>query len=148
MARNFNVNGDCTPTSPPKTAVEIVTTAAIRVRIFELHMGCSAAPAAQAALWQLKKHTATGTGPAATPIPYDAQDTPLCSAKVTHSAEPTYVAGQPLWELPLNQQASVIWQAQPGREIILPASATAGAGIRMLTSTGTATHQAALHWEE
>jgi len=148
MGRAYYVNGFCTA-GTNKTAVELVTATTVRVKIYEIMIGCSAAPASQAAAWHLQRHTATGTGTAATPALTDAGDpVSLITAKVNMSAEGTYTAGTVMWELSLNQQATFDWKANPGREFILPASATAGAGIKTSTSTGTAVHQASLYWEE
>lgn len=52
MARNYSANGFCTA-GTAKTAVELVTTTAVRPKIYELIMGCAAAPASQAAKWAL-----------------------------------------------------------------------------------------------
>lgn len=148
MARNYYMNGFCTA-GVNKTAAELVTTTAIRVKIYEVMIGCSATPASQAAAWHLQRHTATGTGTAQTPSLVDPGDpAALCGGKVNMSAEGTYTAGQVMLELALNQQATFDWKANPGRELTLAASATAGAGLKTSTSTGTAVHQGSLYWEE
>lgn len=148
MPRSYYLNGFCTA-GANKTAAELVTTAAIRAKIYEVVIGCSAAPASQAAAWHLQRHTATGTGTAQTPAPVDPADpAALCGGKVNMSAEGTYTAGQVMLEIALNQQATFRWIAAPGRELTLAASATAGAGIKTSTSTGTAVHQASLYWDE
>lgn len=148
MARNYYLNGFCTA-GANKTAVELVTTTAVRPKIYEILVGCSATPASQAAAWHLQRHSATGTGTAQTASKVDPADpAALVTAKVNNSAEPTYTAGEVMWELALNQQATFNWKANPGRELTLAASATAGAGIKTSTSTGTAVHQASLYWEE
>ena len=148
MARNYYLNGFCTA-GTNKTAAELVTTTAIRAKIYEIMVGCSAAPASQAAAWHLQRHTGTGTGTAQTPALVDPADpVALVAGKVNMSAEGTYTAGQVMWELALNQQASFDWKANPGRELTLAASATAGAGLKTSTSTGTAVHQGSLYWEE
>ena len=148
MARNYYLNGFCTA-GTNKTAVELVTTTAIRPKIYEIMVGCAAAPASQAAAWNFQRHTASGTGTAQTPAKVDPADpAAVMLAEVNHSVEPTYTAGEVMWELGLNQQATFDWKANPGRELTLAASATAGAGIKTLSSTGTAVHQASLYWEE
>jgi hypothetical protein len=148
MARNYYLNGSCTA-GTNKTAVEVVTTTAVRPKIYEILIGCSAAPASQAALWQLQRHTATGTGTAQTPAVVDSADpASVVGGKVNMTVEGTYTAGTVMWELPLNQQATYDFKANPGREFTLAASATAGAGLKTSTSTGTAVHQGSLYWEE
>jgi hypothetical protein len=148
MARNYYGSGFCTA-GTDKTAIELVTTAAIRVKIMKIIVGCSAAPASQAALWQVKRHTGTGTGTAFTAVKMEPADpVALVTCKVNMSAEGTYTALDIPWELPLNQQATWEENFSPGREIVLAASATAGAGLKTSTSTGTAVHQGSLMWEE
>ena len=148
MARNYYVNGFCTA-GTNKTAVELVTATTVRAKIYEIIVGCSATPASQASAWHLQRHTATGTGTAQTPALLDPADpVSLLAAKVNMSAEGTYTAGQVMWELPLNQQATFDWKANPGREFTLAASATAGAGLKTSTSNSTAVHQGSLYWEE
>ena len=148
MARNYYANGFCTA-GANKTALELVTTTAVRPKIYEIMVGCSAAPASQAALWQMQRHTASGTGTALTPVKVEPADpAALITCETNHSAEPTYTAADIPWELALNQQATFDWKANPGREITLAASATAGAGVKTSTSTGTAIHQASVYWEE
>lgn len=148
MARNYYVNGFCT-SGVDKSAVELVTTTAIRPKVYEIMVSCSATPASQAALWQFKRHTGTGTGTGQTVNKMDPADpTALVTAKVNNTVEPTYTAGDIPWELAVNQQASFDWKANPGREIVLAASATAGGGLKTSTSTGTAVHQGSLSWEE
>jgi hypothetical protein len=148
MARNYYVNGFCTA-GTNKTAVELVTTTAVRPKIYELMVGCSAAPASQAAAWHFQRHSASGTGTAQTATKVDPADpAALVTAEVNSSAEATYTAGEVIWELSLNQQATFDWKANPGRELTLAASATAGGGLKTSTSTGTAVHQGSVYWEE
>jgi hypothetical protein len=148
MARNYYANGFCTA-GTAKTAVELVTTTAVRPKIYELIMGCAAAPASQAAKWGLQRHTGTGTGTALTAVKVDPADpAALVTCKTNNSAEPTATAGDILFELSLNQQASFDFKCNPGREFTLAASATAGAALRTLTSTGTAVHEGSIFWEE
>ena len=148
MARNYYGNGFAT-VGTDKTALELVTTAAIRAKIYKIIVGSAASPASQAALWQVKRHTATGTGTALTAVKVDPADpVALVTCKTNNSAEPTYTAADIPWELPLNQQASWEENLSPGKEIVLAASATAGAGLKSSTATGTAVHQGSMYWEE
>jgi len=148
MARNYYGNGFCTA-GTNKSALELLTTAAVRPKIYEVMVGCSAAPASQAALWQVQRHTATGTGTALTAVKVDPADpAALVTCKTNNSVEPTVTAADVPWELALNQQATFDWHANPGKEIVLAASATAGATLKTSTSTGTAVHQGSMYWEE
>jgi hypothetical protein len=148
MARNYYGNGFCTA-GADKTALELVTTTAVRPKIYEIIVGCSATPASQAAKWGLQRHTGTGTGTALTAVKVDPADpAALVTCKTNNSAEPTVTTADIPWELSLNQQASFDFKCNPGREIVLAASATAGAALKTITSTGTAVHQGSLYWEE
>lgn len=148
MARKYYANGFCTA-GADRTAVELAATASVRPQIYELLMGCSAAPASQAAKWGLQRHTGTGTGTALTAVKVDPADpAALVTCKINNSVEPTATAGDIPFELSLNQQATFDWKANPGCEITLAASATAGAALKTITSTGTAVHQGSIYWTE
>ena len=148
MPRSYHAHGVVT-VGANKTAITLIGTAAIRPKVYEMIIGCPATPAAQAALWAFQLLTAGGTGTAFTPMAVDPGDPAALSAIATnHSVEPTYTANAFLWELPLNQQATFDWKANAGKELTLAASATAGGGLRTLSSTGTAVHDCSMFWDE
>lgn len=147
MPRNYNSYGVVTA-GANKTAVTLISAATIRPKIYELLIGCAATPAAQAALWALQRLTAEGTGTAFTPVAEDNADpASLASSATNHSVEPTYTANAYLFIQALNQQASWSERFTPGAEPTLPAS-TNGAGLRTISSTGTAVHNCSLMWSE
>lgn len=132
-----------------KTAIHMIPGTGGRNKIYEVIIGCQSTPAAQAAYWALLRSTGDGTGTGITPSLGDPADvTSRSTVTVNHSAEPTYTAALAILVVPLNQQATMDWKANPGKELIVAASATAGAGMRTTTSTGTAVHSVTLMWEE
>lgn len=139
MARNFAVNFDSfSIATPPKTAVELVGGTTVQEEIYEILIGSRSTPASQAATYQVLRHTATGTGTAATPQPLNPDFVAAVStAKVSDTVEPTYTATAIIWELPLNQQSSYRWVVQPGFSLGLFSSRTAlnGLGLKCIGVT-------------
>lgn len=147
MPRAYNLAGNVT-VGADKTAVHIVPTTAIRPAIYEFIIGCQSTPAAQAAYWTFQRSSAAGTGTGVTPTIFDpANPASLCTGTANHSAEPTYAGGSCI-TIGLNQQGTFNWKANPGLEIVLPASGTAGGGMKTSTSTGTALHAVSMMWIE
>lgn len=133
------------------TLVTLISAATIRPRLYDLLLGCAATPADQATKFTLIRCTAAGTaGSSFTPIALDPGD-PASLATVgqgVFSVEPTYTANSNLLVVDVNQRATVRWVAAPGGELVAPATASNGIGVRSLAGTGSATHEAAMHWEE
>jgi len=149
MGRNYHGAGFAT-VGPDKTALTVLPTVVIRPKIFEIIIGSTATPGAQAALWVFQTCSDVGaSGTSFTPIKIDPADpASLVSMLVNHSTEPAYVANSLLWRMALNQQATFDWKANAGCELTLAASATAGGGIKTAISTGTAQHHASVYWNE
>ena len=120
----------------PQTLANIIGSTAVRPRVYEWNLGCSAAPADQAALIVLARTTAVGTaGSSPTPAPLDNQEVAAVStAGIAHSAEPTFTSPF-LFQVPLNQRASWRWVAAPDSEFIGAATASNGLGLKRHTST-------------
>lgn len=147
MPRRYNILLDCTA-GANKTAVHILPTTGVRPEIYEIILGSAATPAAQAAHWTLERTTAAGSGTSRTPVNMDPADpASVCTCAVSHTVEPTYSGGSAL-TIPLNQQGSFNWKANPGAEIVVAQSASAGAGLKTFTSTGTAVHLGSFMWAE
>jgi len=101
------------------------------------------------AQWQLRRFdTADGTGTALAETPDDKLDTALCVAKGNHSAEPTYGSLAIPVVYPAHLRATAVWQARPGRGIIIPAVATEGVGLVCFEATYTGLLGTTLFWEE
>lgn len=82
--------------------------------------------------WEIQRCTTAGTaGTNPTPASIDPGDT-LAATTVcgqAHSANPTLTANQVLYSAGLNQRATFRYVAQPGRELIVPATASNGLGF-------------------
>lgn len=152
MARGKNyagVGGAASGTD--KTMLTLITAATIRPEIHYFSLGSSAAVGDTAALMVLQRFTAVGTeGGGFTPIALDpANPAALSDCGVgVFSVEPTYTASAILWKQAFNQRATVQWWAAPGEELIAPATANNGIGIKSVSSTSTQTIDCCLHWNE
>ena len=121
-----------------------------RLKVYDLIVGSEATPADAAILWTVRRCTAAGTSTGVTPQNLDPADaTTEYDAGENHTIEPTYTAGAILLNIPVNQRATFRWVAQPGGELVLPATAANGCGIETDTiSTGTPVITATVHSEE
>lgn len=109
-----------------------------RGEIFDLTFGSEASPAADNVfLYQLQRYTAAGTSTTVTPQPFDPADAVTESdAGENHTVDPTYTANQFLLMVPLNQRATVRWQAaRDDCRLVWPATASNGIGVKTPTST-------------
>lgn len=133
----YAVTGPSESGTADKTAVTIIGGSTVRPRIYDVTLGNSATPADQAALAFLARFTAVGTAASnPTPEPLDPNEAAaLATAGITHSAEPTYTAGKTLLRIPFNQRATYRWVASPGSELVGPATANNGIGVKLSTAT-------------
>lgn len=126
------------------------TSPTTRQEIEDLIIGCAATPADQATNFEVQRSTATGTQTSFTPVLLDPAPGFASEAQVgiNHTAEPTYTANSVLLRCPLNQRATFRWVAAPGYALIVTATANNGIGVRSVTATGSAIHQATAYWIE
>lgn len=148
MARKYSIHGADTNTAAT-TILELRSTTAVRPKIFDLQVGSDAAPADNAAQYNLQRTTTAGTATAVTPQALDPGDPAATStAGKAHSAEPTYTANAILLAFAANQRAAYRWIAAPGSEIVLPAAAN-GVGLLSAVIGGSAFNAlACIHFEE
>jgi hypothetical protein len=132
---NFGVN--MTRTAAAATSVGALIAAASNPRRYKLYdwgFGAAEGTVGDAVFeWEIGRITAGGTSTAVTiPGPIDPADTQAATTVCgqAHSAEPTYTANQVLFALGLNQRASFRWVPAPGKELIIPATASNGFGFR------------------
>ncbi len=96
--------------------------------------------------------TTGGTKSAATPFPTGGAlttDVAVTTGAVNYTAEPaTYVQGDEFWHKAVNQRGSALWQAAPGGEIYLPATASVGPGLRAKSPNYASTALANLKFSE
>lgn len=125
-------------------------TRARRARVYDIIIGSEATPADAALLYTVRRCSAAGTSTSVTPQNLDpASATTEYDAGENHSIEPTFTAGAILLNIPLNQRATFRWVAAPGGELVMPATASNGAGIETDTiSTGTPIITAQTHIDE
>jgi hypothetical protein len=111
-----------------------------RGKWYDVMIGSEAAPADNAFLWTVTRCTALGTSTSVTPSPIDPADAATESdAGENHTVEPTYTAGAVMLSIPLNQRSTFRWMAAfPGAEIVYPATAANGFGIRTPTASAVA----------
>lgn len=133
-----------------KTILALLSATTVRPRLFEYMVSSGATPADVATIFKLMRLTAVGTeGSGFTPVAMDPADpAALGDYAVAHSAEPTYTASSEQAHFSLNQRATFRWVAVPGCEIVAPASANNGLGLKSISSGGTPTSQATMYHME
>mgnify|MGYP007071651626 CR=1 FL=1 len=146
MARRYSVTGNCLNTASATLPLgNIVSTTAIRPRVYDFLLGSDAAAADNAASYKLQRGTTVGTwagsgGAAITPKPLDMAD-PAATFTANQgvcSAGPTLTSGEFLLGFAVNQRATFRWVAAPGGELVLPATASASLNLMSLVVGGSA----------
>lgn len=150
MGRRYAITGQrVCAASAPQTLLGLTTTTAIRPRIYDVLLGVSGSPADNAILWNMQRYTAAGTATSVTPTALDSGDpAATASAGKAHTVDPTYTSGAVLFNLALNQRASHRWVAAPGGEIVLPATASNGAGLYATHASFTGNIDGTIMFEE
>jgi hypothetical protein len=130
---------DITAGADPQTLVNIFSVAgASRGKINNIVVSSGATPDDQAANFEVKRTTGVGTeGAGVTPVPLDPNTVASSfDAGYGHSVEPTETASSEMLAFSLNQRATFSWLANPGSEIIMPATTNNGVNIVRRSSTG------------
>jgi hypothetical protein len=139
-------------TSTFKTLISIAAstvTALRRGKVYDLLVGTNGTPADNYMVWDVSRSTATGTATALVPRDLDPADAAaLCAAGCNHTVEPTYTADTSVFYIGVNQRASYRWVAAPGGELLFPATADNGLGLRTLSGGYTGTVAVSAHYEE
>ena len=107
-----------------------------RLKLYDfLFSSAEAAPADGNSLWQIQRCTTAGTATTVTPQAIDPADSAaLFDAAQAHTVDPTLTANAILFSQGLNQRASFRWVAQPGGELVVPATASNGLAVRTPTA--------------
>ena len=132
--------------------VELIAAAATGIRrskIFSFGIGCTAASNDGVHQYTVHRVTGTATGTAVTPQPLDPADAiAFCTAKhlVTVDAA-SFAAGAEVYREPLNGRASWQWNANPGKEIVSPATASNGVSLGV-SAASTSTYSGNVQHEE
>ena len=127
-----------------------------RAKIFDLLVGTNGTPGDTALMWSVQRATAgsttafTGYASSVNTALDQADATTKMSVVVNSCQETgyTYTATNVPWYVGVNQRASYRWVAAPGSEIVLPATSSAGAGLRVKSPTYTGTGTATTFWSE
>lgn len=105
-----------------------------RMKVYEMNFGSEGTVADNPFLYQVQRCTAAGTSTAVVPQPLDPADAATeQDAGENHTIEPTYVSAQILLDLALNQRATFRWVAVAGGELVTPATAANGIGVKTPT---------------
>ena len=138
-------------TASATLAVGTITADATRPRrgmLYDMIVGSEATPADNPFLWQVQRCTTAGTSTGVTPTALDPADAATESdAGENHTITPTLTAGAILLSIPLNQRATFRWVAQPGCELIYPATASNGLAVETPTC-GLVAVTATIHYIE
>ncbi len=143
----YCVSGDVTG-GASTTLIAIHNTATRRAKLIQVIIGCSGAPADNAAKFAIRRITAAdGTSSAGTEFSADGvEGAPVIVATVNYTVEPTFTAGN-LVEISLNQRATIVWNAPLGGEIAVDVATTNGIGLQMIAGPALA-YNATLVWDE
>lgn len=122
------------------SAVIHATTGALsRAWIDEFIIGSDDTPADNPFQTQLQRTSTAGTNTAVTPALCDSADVAARSTcGENHSAEPTYTASTVCLRVDWNQRTTFRWSAAPGRELVIPATANNGFGVRQVEAAAVA----------
>lgn len=99
--------------------------------------------------WEVNRSTSAATGTAVTPNALDPADAAAVSLiKSNLTVQGTNTAGAIPLTIPLNQQATFRWVANPGFEIVVPATNNAGLHFNTPVAGGTPSAAATITFEE
>ena len=112
-----------------------------RGKVYDLLIGTNGTPADNYMTWDISRLTAASTAETAlTPRKLDPADAvALAVAGCNQTSEPTYTADSSVFYIGVNQRASYRWVAAPGSELVYPATAANGLGLRVLSGGYTGT---------
>jgi hypothetical protein len=149
--KDYVVQGLSASGTSLKTAANVIGSTAIRPLIKRLTFGFRTNPNStdQQVQVQAGNTTAVGTaGSNPTPKPLDPQDVAaVCTAGITHSAEPTYGATFFI-DTDLNQRASKDFFYEDGHEVAGAATASNGIAAKMAAVTAALQMSAVVQWRE
>jgi len=152
MAKYAAKFSQTTNTTTFKTAGHVRAPAASmrRIKFYDLLVGAGGAPADNVLEFNAIRTTANGTDTSVTPTPLDPADA-ACVATFGSNAtveSASFTAGTDLIDEFLNQRASYRWVANPGSEIVIPATANNGLAIRALSPAYTGSFGGSCLFEE
>jgi hypothetical protein len=109
-----------------------------RIWLFDFIFSSAASPTGDNVYqFEVNRSTTAATGTAVTPAPFDTGDAAAVTlAKSNLTVQGANTAGVIPNSESLNQRNTFRWQAKPGDEIIIPATANAGVHINTPTTSG------------
>ena len=120
-------------TSTPKTILSIVSNTSIRPMLYDFTVGTVGTPADNVMTVSVVRETGMVPGTnstVVTPSPLDPSDPgSTATAAGAWTSEPA--TGVVLFQTGLNVRATFRWVAAPGGELVMPAVAQAGLGVRV-----------------
>lgn len=148
MPHRYSVDGSMALVADD-TVLSVIAATTVRPAIYDIVLSSSSTPNNYSANFHFQRFSADGTGTSVTPQPLDVADpAALATAKEQYSAEPTYTANEILLNVSHNQQATYRWVAQQGGELIIPALAGDGIGMRCTAVSTQFTETATIHFTE
>lgn len=127
-----------------------------RAKIYDILVGTVGTPADNSMYWSMQRCT-TGSTTAFTgyasslALQLDSADASTKMSVVVNSCQETaytYTQTTFPWYVGVNQRASYRWVAAPGSEIVLAATSSAGAGLRVRSPAYTGNGSVTLMWSE
>lgn len=131
-------------------AITAQTTSLRRIKLYEFEFGTLGTPANQTYEFDISRQTAALVGSTVVPNPLDPADAACFTVgSANATTEGTITATSSMFYLGINQQASYRWVANPGSEIVGPATNLAGLAMRTRSASGgTATATTAFLFQE
>ena len=132
------------------TCLRLFRGASKRFKVYDFTLSAGGTPNDNAILWIFQRNTTLGTEGSNVPTPPldPADGVAVTGAGQDYSAEPTYTAGEELWEQSINQRAAYRWVAAPGGEIVVPDTDPLGVGWRASHASYAGTVQVTAHFTE
>jgi hypothetical protein len=124
-------------------------TAVQRGCLNRMTISVSGTPADNAIIWTLQRCTTTGTMTGVTPATRDTADGAAdLIASENATAEPTYTASTEMFDNAINQRATLIVVYDDRNEIIIPATANNGLGLKATHASFTGNSEVTFTWTE
>lgn len=125
------------------------TSATRRTKWYDLLIGTNGTPADNYMQFTVDRVSGNSSATSYTPLPLDPADgAAVSTCTVNSSTFGTITSDTTLWYVGINQRASYRWVAAPGSELVMPATSSAGAQLRVLSGGYTGTVTATLLFQE
>ena len=149
MPSNYAGTGEQNVASATDSVATLTAESTTRAWINYFCLSSAGTPADTAIQWIVQRCTAVGTASAVVAEPLDEADAvSLCDWDINHTGEPTYTSAAEVFDNAVNQRMSFQWNANPGGEFVLPATAAAGFGFQPVHGSSTVVVEVTCHWFE